>query len=583
MEPVRRDFREGDKFSRAMKRRWKVSPANIELQEFLSRELSILPLTAQLLINRGLVDCDRASSFLRPDLRHLHDPFLMKDMDRAVDRVVKALRDGEKIALYGDYDVDGTTATALLFTFFRELGITPRCYIPHRLREGYGLNIDAIRRLHQEGVRLIITTDCGITNHEEVRVASSLGIDCIVTDHHEVPPRLPPAVAVLNPMRRDCSFPFKALAGVGVAFNLVIALRARLREMGWFKDTVPNLKRYLDIVSIGTIADMVPLLDENRIFASYGLKELGDSVRPGLRALKDVSGIRNGKVDSWNVAFQLAPRINAAGRMDTAYEAFELLTTEDERRALELATRLDRENLSRQRLEEEIFREALAMLDGKAMDKAIVLSREGWHPGVIGIVASRLTERFTRPTVMIAIDGDTGKGSVRGIKGFNVIEGLRACEETLLRYGGHKSAAGLTLERGKIDAFRTLFVDLLNRTLKEEDLVPEVTIDAVVSLDELNPRVVSEIEKLSPFGTGNEEPLLGALDAHIIYSEVVGERHLRCKVRQKGPAHSAIAFGRADLHPISGYGFDIAFYPYMDEWEGLRSLRLRIKDVRGSA
>lgn len=562
-----------------MKKRWKVNPANKELREELGKKLNILPLTAQLLINRGLVDCDKAFSFLRPELKSLHDPFLFKDMDRAVERVLSALSKGERIAVYGDYDVDGATSTALLYLFFREIGVDVTCYIPERLTEGYGMNIGAVKKLHALGINLIITVDCGVSNRTEIEYAASLGMDVIVTDHHEMPEDAPLACAVLNPKQEGCSFPFKGLAGVGVAFNFAMALRARLRDTGRFTAAAPNLKRYLDLVAIGTVADLVPLVDENRIFVSYGLKELEVTGRPGLRALIDSAGIKPGRLDAGNIAFQLAPRINAAGRVASPSTALKLLTTEDPKEAAHLASVLDRENSSRQKIEAETLEEAIAML-GDSADRGIVLFSEGWHPGVIGIVASRLVDRYSKPAVMIALEGDAGKGSARGIKSFDMLEGLKACSTLLERFGGHKAAAGLTVSRDNIEKFRDEFIAYINSTLTEDDLTPEIVLDAVVSLDEIDGKLINEIEGLAPFGISNREPLLCVPDAHIVATQVVGSRHLRFTVKHNGCARSGIGFGLARLHPIEGEGYGIAFSPYFDEWQGARNLRLRIKDVK---
>lgn len=559
------------------KRRWKVSPANKELQRELGRELNILPLTAQLLVNRGLVDCGRASSFLHPDLSGLHDPFLMKDMDRAVERVSRALANREPVAVYGDYDVDGTTSAALLCLFFREAGVEVVPYIPDRQSEGYGLNAEAVRKLAASGIRLIITVDCGSSNKAEIELASSLGVDVVVTDHHEISGDAPDAAAVLNPKQKGCQFPFKGLAGVGVAFNFVMALRADLRKKGWFSSGVPNLKKYLDLVSIGTVADLVPLMDENRIFVYFGLKELETTERPGLKALIEIAGLR-GRPDADSIAFQIAPRINAAGRVSSASTALRLLMTEDAAEAMSLANELDRENAARQRIEAETLEEALAMLDGH-MDRGIVLFSERWHPGVIGIVASRLADRFSKPAVLIALDNGVGKGSARGIRSFDMLEGLKYCSARLERFGGHKAAAGLTVSIGSLPAFKDDFIRYVNSALTDDDLMPEINLDAVVSLDEVNSRLISEIESLAPFGQSNREPLLCLPDAQIVGTEVVGNRHLRLRVKHGTCSRNAIGFGLARFHPMRGDGYGIAFSPYMDEWQGSRSLRLRVKDV----
>lgn len=564
-----------------MKKRWKVSPADRELQEVLGQKLNILPLTAQLLINRGLVDCDRAFSFLRPSLNDLHDPFLMKDMDRAVDRTVGAIERGEKIAVYGDYDVDGMTATALLYLFFDEIGVEVRPYIPERISEGYGLNDGAVRKLASEGVRLIITVDCGSSDRDAVALASTLGVDVVVSDHHELPRTPPAAYAVLNPRQKDCAFPFKGLAGVGVAFNFLMALRSRLRDAGRFRSKEPNLKQYLDIVCIGTVADMVPLTGENRVLVRHGIKELEKTKRPGLAALKEVAGVR-GRLDAGAIAFQLAPRINAAGRVGQAMSAFKLLVSKDPAESAHLADVLNRENIARQKLEGEILNEALEMIGaaGQSPDKGIVLYSEAWHPGVIGIVASRLVDRFTKPTVMIAIDGEVGKGSARGVSSFDILGGLKAAEDLLVRFGGHKAAAGLTIERKNIDRFKAEFLGYLNGSVTEEDLTPEILLDSVVSLEEIDKRLLDEIDSLAPFGVSNREPVLCLSGAGIVASEVVGKKHLKVKVRQNGCSRSGIGFGLGGLHPMNAEVYSLAFSPYMDEWAGGRNLKLRIRDVK---
>ncbi|GMR04894.1 MAG: single-stranded-DNA-specific exonuclease RecJ [Thermodesulfobacteriota bacterium] len=562
-----------------MKKRWKVSPANKALQDELAKRLHILPLTAQLLINRGLVDCDTAFSFLRPELKSLHDPYLLKGMDQGVARIVEAMEKGEKMAVYGDYDVDGTSSTALLYLFFREIGVEVSRYIPDRMSEGYGMNAEAVKTLKASGVSLIITADCGTSNHEEIAFARDLGVDVIVTDHHEPSEENPPASAFINPKQKGCAFPFKGLAGVGVAFNLVMALRMRLRKAGYFKGDVPNLKRYLDLVAIGTVSDMVPLVDENRVFVRHGLKVLETTARPGLIALKDVAGIKPGKVAAYHIAFHLAPRLNAAGRLSRAEVAFKLLVSEDAREAAALAANLDSENSSRQKIEAATLKEALAMLGDGTDDLGIVLWSEKWHPGVIGIVASRLVERFSKPAVMIALEGEEGKGSARGVRSFSILEGIRACSAHLKKYGGHRAAAGLTVERGKVEGFRSELLKYINSTITEDDLVPEVNVDARVTLGDVDLRLISEIATLAPFGISNREPLLCIPDANIIKTEVVGGRHLRFRLAQKGRAAGAIGFGLARLHPVEGDGFAVAFSPYLDEWGGARKPGLRIKEI----
>lgn len=582
-----------------MQKRWTVRSPDIELQAILGRDLKISPLTAQLLINRGLRCSSEAFSFLSPALSALHDPFRMKDMDKAVARIVKAIRGNEKISIYGDYDVDGTTGTALLCLFFREAGASVDYFIPERLKQGYGLNNQSLKHLADSGTRLVVTTDCGITNFDEVMFANSIGLDVIITDHHEPPSPpllkggqggLPPAYAILNPKQHDCAFPFKELAGVGVAFNLVIAIRAKLKEHGHFTNGIPNLKSYTDIVALGTIADMVPLIDENRILVKYGLEELTAGKRPGIRALKEVSGL-NGAVKAGSVGFQLAPRINAAGRLDNASMGVRLLMTDDDKEAMDIAKKLDGENIDRQKLEKNILSEAIEIIERKEFEiekkMAIVLAKQGWHPGVIGIVASRLIDRYHRPTVVISLKDGAGKGSARGVKNFHILDALDACKDLLEKYGGHKMAAGLTIPEENIQLFESAFYGLAEKGLSLGDLCPEISLDSYVPLAELNEKIVAEMEALAPFGMANPEPLLGATNTGIIQSEVVGKNHLKLKIADGGGARpcapalfDGIAYGKGDIHPVKGNNFDIAFIPYIDEWNGNKNLRLKVKEIK---
>ncbi|MBI3752814.1 MAG: single-stranded-DNA-specific exonuclease RecJ [Deltaproteobacteria bacterium] len=573
-----------------MKKRWIVRSPDMEIQGLLGRELKISPLTAQLLINRGLRCPSEAFSFLSPSLKNLHDPFTMKGMDKAAARIVKAVRENEKIAVYGDYDVDGTTATALLYLFLNAVGASVSYYIPERLKQGYGLNHQALRQMVDSGIKVVITADCGITNCDEVIFAGGQGLDVIITDHHEPNGNLPPAYAILNPKQPDCPFPFNELAGVGVAFNLVIALRARFRENGHFLNGIPNLKSYTDIVALGTVADMVPLVDENRILVKHGLDELTAGKRPGIRALKEISGV-SGAVKTGSVGFQLAPRINAAGRLDNASMGVRLLITDDDKEAMDIAGELDRGNIERQRLEKKILSEAMEIIEEKTFDihgkKGIVLAREGWHPGVIGIVASRLVDIYRRPTVIISLKDGSGKGSARGIKNFHILDALEQCGDILERYGGHRMAAGLTIGQENIKSFTSLFHNLTEKGLSFEDLIPEVSLDAYVTLAELSEKIVAEMDLLAPFGMSNPEPLLGARDANIVKSEVVSKNHLKLKIKQislispiRPIFFDGIAYGKGDIHPLKGDNFDIAFIPYIDEWNGNKSLKLKVKEIK---
>jgi len=561
-----------------MKKRWKVSPFDKSLQEKLSMDLDILPLTARLLINRGLVDSDRASSFLSPGLCDLHDPFLLKDMDRGVRRICDAIAGGQGIAVYGDYDVDGTSSTALLYLFFKAIGVDVATYIPDRKTEGYALNNEALKSLAARGVKVVVTVDCGTSNHDEIAAAGALGMDVVVTDHHEPTERALPACAFINPRQSGCAFPFKSLAGVGVAFNLVMAMRSALRKNGFIKGKGPNLKRFLDLVAIGTVSDMVPLVDENRIFVRYGLKELANTTRPGLIALKEVSGVKPGPVETHHIAFKLAPRLNAAGRIAKAALSLSLLVSEDESRAISIARELDEANISRRKLESDIMDEALAMVEGSEK-RALVLYSDKWHQGVIGIVASRLTERYGLPVVMIAIDNGVGRGSARGVRAFNMLDGIKDSAPLLLRYGGHRAAAGFSVDNDNIEAFKKRFLGYAGSVLTDDDLVPEVELDARVTIQEMNLRAISEIENLAPFGVANREPLLCLADATLMDTKVVGGRHLRFRFRQDGAMARGIGFGMAGLKELTGEGFSLAFSPYTDMWGGAVKPGFRIREV----
>lgn len=561
-----------------MKKLWNINSKDSELRDSLGSELGLMPITAQLLLNRGITSAETARSYLEPDLKDLHDPFLLKDMDKAVDRLIRAFDNKEKVALYGDYDVDGTTSTALLKMFFTDIGIDTVCHIPERLTEGYGMNKGAMKLLSDGGATIVITADCGVSNGEEIEYANSLGLDCIITDHHELPEGKLPAYALLNPKRPDCTFPFEGLAGVGVAFNLVIALRSRLRDLEKVTD-LPNLKRYLDIVTIGTVADMVPLIDENRIFVTYGLREINNNPRVGVRALMEVSGVKIGEVKTDSIGFKLAPRINAAGRLDKATTALNLLVETDEKKARDLAEELDRENSSRRHIEQVILDEAIKMVDVDSTDKAIVLYKEGWHPGVIGIVASRIVRTFNKPCVVIAVKDGIGKGSIRSINKVDVLAGLRANHDLLDKYGGHRAAAGLTVPESNLEEFKKGFLEFMNRAITEEELVPTVELDGEVTMDLVNSELVGEIEKLAPFGQANKEPVLCIRGANVKQSSVVGTNHLKLKVGSNGNAIDAIAFGMGDFHPIKNK-VDVAFYPYIEVWNGRRSLKLMVKDIK---
>ncbi len=568
-----------------VKKRWNTCPANGFDDAFL-KELGISPLTAQILHNRGICEIDPARHFLSPALVDLPDPFLLKDIDKAVSRILRAILQKEKIILFGDYDVDGTTATALLLLFLKKAGAAVDFCLPHRLKDGYGLNLEAVKKVHAQAAKLMITADCGISNADEIRWAADHGLEVIITDHHEVPEILPPALAILNPKQPGCPYPFKELAGVGVAFNLVIALRSRLRQEGfWAGGEVPNLKEYLDLVALGTAADVVPLGGANRILVKHGLGQLTHSTRPGILALKEASGLGGMPVDTTGINFRLAPRINAAGRMGEADDAVRLLLTEDGEEARRIAARLGQLNTHRQKIEERILAEARKMIslaDMVPMKKSLVLASPDWHPGVIGIVASRLKEEYFRPIILIALKGNLGKGSGRSIEPFSLYEGLKACRASMETFGGHEQAAGLVIRAECIPDFTRAFEEVVCARLREEDFIPLLPIDAVARLDQMNESFLAELESLSPFGVGNPEPVLQLEKLTVVGSSMVGESHLRLRIKEGRITRKAIAFHMGSRHPLAGENMKMAFTPSLGFFQGRRTLDLKVIDLQPS-
>jgi len=568
-----------------MQKRWVLREADESVVSLLSEQLKIPPLVARILALRGLNDLDSARRYLSSSLRSdLPSPFLIAGMEQAAGRLVRALERKELICVWGDYDVDGTTGTAVLVSFLREVGGEVIYYIPHRIDEGYGLNPEGLKQLSSQGVRLVVSVDCGISNYEEVELARSMGIDVVIVDHHELPPNLPPAFAITNPHRPDCSFPDKGLSGAGLAFYLIIGLRAKLREAGWFgASESPDIRRYLDIVTLGTIADMVPLTGVNRVLARRGLTELGGSTRPGVVALKQVARLPPGEISAGQVGFQLGPRINAAGRMDAGLKVVEMLTTESHEVALRIAQELDEHNRERQAMEAQVLEEALSEVDADPLLKerySIVLGREGWHPGVLGIVASRIVERFHRPTVVIAFSQGAGKGSARSIRGFHMVEGLRCCADFLEKFGGHEYAGGLSIKQEKFPSFLTRFEEIARNSLAAEDLIPVLEVDAELEFSEIGLSLIRHIETLKPFGIGNPEPLF------VTKAVEVSERRdfsggSRLRLRQGGKSLGAVVFGLEKDFPASpGANIDLVYRLTENEWNGSSAVELRIIDCR---
>ncbi len=549
----------------------------------LAQSLGLTPLTARTLLLRGIDSPESGKEFLEGGLSRLPDPFLLKDMDRAVDRLIRAVESGEGILVHGDYDVDGITGTALLVETLRAFGAHVEYFLPLRLKDGYGLAGSAMERASSQGFPVVLSVDCGVSAHVEARQAASLGLDLIITDHHQPPDPLPDACAIVNPLRPGCLFPFKKLAGVGVAFFLLVALRKALRERGFFKEgNEPDLRFGLDLVALGTIADVVPLAGVNRLLCRAGLALLDRGRRPGIDALKEAAGIK--EVTCGAVAFRMAPRLNAAGRLEDAALGVELLLEGSRERAMETARLLDGFNKERQRIEAEVLRQAVNRLEeeGNEDQRTIVLADDRWHPGVIGIVASRLVERYHRPVVLIATENGRGKGSARSIRGFHLFKALQECQEYLLGFGGHEYAAGMTLDSDKIGLFARNFEQSAHRTLEEKDLLPSVLHDGEVLLSEINEDLVKELALLSPFGAGNPEPAFVAQGLRLQQIRPVGENHLRFIARQDGYTFPCIAFGMAERRAELEGENDLLFTPFLNEWKGRISVELRIRDFRAA-
>lgn len=550
-----------------------------------AEQLKISPLLAHLIALRGYGDVGPARRYLSSSLsRDLPSPFEMAGMEAAVRRIVAAIQNKERIGVWGDYDVDGTTGASVLVSFLREIGVEPVYHVPHRIEEGYGLNGTGLARLKENGVDLVITVDCGISNAREVAVANQMGLDVVVVDHHQPPEELPPAVAIVNPHRRDCSFPDKGLCAAGLAFYLVIGLRAKLRERGWFVGaSAPDLRRYLDIVALGTIADMVPLTGVNRTLIRRGLAELAGSVRPGIVALKQVSGIPAGAVSAGQVGFRLGPRINAAGRVDYGVKVVELLTTDSTDVALRIARELNDHNQERRGLEAEVLQWALAQAEvvfGGGKRYSLVLAGEGWHPGVLGIVASRIVERFHRPTVVIGFHQGEGKGSARSIRGFPMVEGFRLCADSLEKFGGHEFAGGLSIKPENLTRFAESFEDAARQLLSPHDLAPRLEIDAALEFADIGLPLVRELELLQPYGIGNPEPVFMTAGVEVCERKVFSAG-VRFRLRQGGQMVGGVIFGVDEAFPgAPGERIDVAYRLSENHWKGASSVELKIIDAR---
>jgi len=572
-------------------RRWRLRSGDTPEAQIIAERLAVPEIVGRLLAQRG-IDCDHAPGFLAPRLRdQLPDPSHLRDMDAAVERLARAVRDGQTIAVFGDYDVDGATSAALLARFFAAVGSQIRIYVPDRLREGYGPNTPALLRLREEGAQVVVTVDCGTTAHQPLAEAADAGLDVIVIDHHVPEPTLPAAIATVNPNRLDEESPHGNLAAVGVAFLLVVALNRALRQAGWYANgrAEPDLMGWLDLVALGTVCDVVPLFGVNRALVAQGIKVAQRNANPGLAALAAVAGVSE-PLDAYQLGFLLGPRVNAGGRVGAADLGARLLATDDPALAAELARRLDAYNLERREIEARTLEAAIATVEGAAQSPVLAFAAgENWHPGVIGIVAARLKERYERPACVVALADGIGKGSGRSIPGLPLGPAVIAARQAglLINGGGHAMAAGFTVAAEKLDALRQFLTERLGDGLDRERLVPELRVDGALSLAAAQGALIDHITRLAPFGAGNPEPRFAFSRVRVIHAEAVGSGHLRCtladplgEARLRGIAFRAaeMPLGRL-LAETRGAAIHVAGHLRRDSWRGGDAVQLSIDDA----
>lgn len=577
---------------------WCIKDAWQQREEFAS-QLRVPVLIAQLLYNRGVMEFDQARRFLQPSLNDLIEPQRLNGLAAAVRRVRQAMSKGEKIVLYGDYDVDGITGVAILWRCLKMAGGEVDYYVPHRIEEGYGLNTEAIRLLAEKGTQLIVTVDCGIAGIESANLAAQLGVDMIITDHHKIEGELPRAVAIVHPNLPGQDYPNKDLCGAGVAFKLAWGLA---QEFSGAQKVSAEFREYLlnvtALVSLGTIADVVPLQGENRILAVFGMQALINSVDQGIMAIMKAAGLQSGKLLSSDVAYRLAPRLNAAGRMGHARLAVELLTKSTDKRSAEIANYLENQNRQRQKVEKQITAEALEQVKALGMNKkgwrGIVVAGENWHGGVVGIVASRIVDKYQRPTVVISLQGDKAMGSCRSVAGFDMYRALASCESCLESYGGHAMAAGITMDPGKIEWFREAFNQYACNHLSDNDLMVKIEADAEVKIQDLDVATVGQMERLGPFGSGNPEVRLIARGLRLVGPpRCIGQKgeHLQITVAAKDNAEAhlkvggvmrAVAFGKAawEKKLIDAASFDLLFEPVINRFNGNPTAEMMVQDIQ---
>ncbi|MFZ9302617.1 MAG: single-stranded-DNA-specific exonuclease RecJ [Sediminibacterium sp.] len=564
-----------------MEKRWNILKADPATVAALQEQLKISPILCELLVQRGIVDFDAAKKFFRPQIEHLHSPWLMKDMKKAVERIQTAFEKEEKILVYGDYDVDGTTSVATLYQFLKDLSPNIDYYIPHRYKEGYGISKIGIDFAKENGFNLIISVDCGIKSTELIAYAKELGMDFVICDHHLPDPIIPPAVAILNPKQIDCTYPFKELCGCGVVFKLITALAET------YQLPSESYLQYLDLVMTAIAADIVPVVDENRTLSFFGLQKINDNPCNGLKAILEQSK-QSLPIKMSSLVFTVSPRINAAGRMDDAKKAVQLFIEKDLISARAIASLLQQDNLDRREADSTITEEALAQIENDpnhSIKKSSVVFQAHWHKGVVGIVASRLIEKYYKPTIVLTQSGEVIAGSARSVQGFNLYEALHACREHLLGYGGHFAAAGMTLAVDQLEAFKEAFEKSVAERITEEQLTPEITINAVLPLDNISMNFYQIISQMEPFGPDNMRPVFIAQKVYDTgYSKMVKDLHISCSFKQGKNTIRGIGYNMPQHMEIiqSGKPFDIVFQLQLNEWQGTQSVQIQIMDIKPS-
>ena len=564
-----------------MEKRWNLISADSATVRALQDALKIHPILCELLVQRGISDFDAAKQFFRPSLDHLHDPWLMKDMRKAVDRINEALKANQKILVFGDYDVDGTTSVATLYQFLKQLSNNIDYYIPHRYKEGYGISKIGIDFAKENGFDLIISVDCGIKSTDLITYAKSLGMDFIICDHHLPDEILPPAVAILNAKQIDCTYPYKELCGCGVVFKLITAL-AQVHQM-----PAESYLQYLDLVATAIAADIVPITDENRTLAFFGVQKVNDNPSPGLKALMELAK-QTGPMRITNLVFAVAPRINAAGRMDDAKKAVQLFIESDYEKALAFGSILQQDNLDRREADTTITEEALAQIEEDPLHdskKSSVVFQPHWHKGVVGIVASRLIEKYYKPTIVLTQSGDVIAGSARSVNGFNLYEALHACRAHLLGYGGHFAAAGMTMSVDALEGFKIAFEEAVASRITEDQLTPEIMINATLALDDIGLQFYNIIAQMEPFGPDNMRPLFIAKGVYDTgYTKLVKEQHISFNVTQGKSNVRGIGYNMPEHMKIikSGKPFDLVFQLQLNEWQGNQSVQMQVIDLKYS-